>query len=151
MQIDLKDINIKKLTLEDIEKISSTFSTQFDEFWSISTLKSDFEENSSTYIAAKIDNNVIGLAGVKIILEQADIMNIVVKKDFRRLNIGSMLLENLILISKNAGCKKIMLEVNEKNFPAIHLYKKYGFKQISIRKKYYNNQENAIIMELSLL
>ena len=151
MQIDLKDINIKKLTLEDIEKVSSTFSTQFDEFWSISTLKSDFEENSSTYIAAKIDNNIVGLAGVKIILEQADIMNIVVKKDFRRLNIGSMLLENLILISKNAGCKKIMLEVNEKNFPAIHLYKKYGFKQISIRKKYYNNQENAIIMELSLL
>ena len=151
MQIDLKNINIKKLTLEDIEKISSTFSTQFDEFWSISTLKSDFEENSSAYIAAKIDNNIVGLAGVKIILEQADIMNIVVKKDFRRLNIGSMLLENLILISKNAGCKKIMLEVNEKNFPAIHLYKKYGFKQISIRKKYYNNQENAIIMELSLL
>ena len=151
MQIDLKDINIKKLTLEDIEKVSSTFSTQFDEFWSISTLKSDFEENSSTYIAAKIDNNVIGLAGVKIILEQADIMNIAVRKDFRRLNIGSMLLENLILISKNAGCKKIMLEVNEKNLPAIHLYKKYGFKQISIRKKYYNNQENAIIMELSLL
>ena len=151
MQIDLKDINIKKLTLEDIEKISSTFSTQFDEFWSISTLKSDFEENSSAYIAAKIDNNIVGLAGVKIILEQADIMNIVVKKDFRRLNIGSMLLENLILISKNAGCKKIMLEVNEKNLPAIYLYKKYGFKQISIRKKYYNNQENAIIMELSLL
>ncbi len=38
-----------------------------------------------------------------------------------------------------------MLEVNEKNTPAILLYKKYGFEQISVRKNYYND-DDAIIM-----
>ena len=41
--------------------------------------------------------------------------------------------------------KPIMLEVNVKNLPAISLYKKMGFKQISLRKNYYNT-DDAIIM-----
>ena len=40
----------------------------------------------------------------------------------------------------------ITLEVNEKNIPAISLYKKYGFETLGTRKKYYNNQFDAYIM-----
>ncbi len=37
-----------------------------------------------------------------------------------------------------------------KNIPAIKLYEKYGFKQVGLRKKYYNNKDNAILMDLVL-
>ena len=42
------------------------------------------------------------------------------------------------------------LEVNENNTSAIALYKKYNFKQVGLRKKYYNNTDNAILMSLYL-
>ena len=72
-------------------------------------------------------------------------MNIVVKKSARNQHIGSLLLDNLLKYAKKNNILSIMLEVNEKNTPAILLYKKYGFEQISVRKNYYND-DDAIIM-----
>ena len=40
--------------------------------------------------------------------------------------------------------------MNVNNIPAISLYKKFGFKEVGIRKKYYNNLDNAIIMNLEI-
>lgn len=73
-------------------------------------------------------------------------MNIVVKKNKRNLGIGSQLLEEILQLAQKLNVKTITLEVNEKNEPAIKLYQKYGFEKIGLRKKYYNNQDDAIIM-----
>ena len=60
------------------------------------------------------------------------------------------MLEELINIAKERKLKDITLEVNVNNIPAINLYKKYNFKEVGIRKKYYNNTDDAIIMTLVL-
>ena len=77
-------------------------------------------------------------------------MNIVVKKSYRNLGLGSILLQNLINISKLQNLKSITLEVAENNLPAIHLYKKFMFKIVGIRPNYYNNETNAILMTKKL-
>ena len=41
------------------------------------------------------------------------------------------------------------LEVDTENAPAIHLYEKFGFKNLGIRKKYYNGSRDAYIMTKS--
>ena len=74
-------------------------------------------------------------------------MNIAVKIDKRNLGIGSILLVNLIQLANTYDCTSIFLEVNELNTAAIHLYEKYGFIRIGLRKKYYNNVDNAVIMK----
>lgn len=145
MKIDINTMNFK-----DINSIESNFSEKFDKFWSINILKNDFENENSKYIVAKIDNEIVGFAGIKIILDEADIMNIAVRTDKRKLGIGSILLEKLIKIAIDSNCNFITLEVNENNFPAIYLYEKYDFEKIGLRKKYYNNTDNAIIMKRDL-
>lgn len=77
-------------------------------------------------------------------------MNIVVKKNKRNEGIGSALLKETIHISTKLKAKTITLEVNKNNEPAIKLYKKYGFEQVGLRKKYYNNKEDAILMTMSV-
>ena len=144
------NIQIEELTNFDIASIESEFNENFDKFWSVNILKEDFKSNLSKYIVAKIDNEIVGIAGIKIILDEANIMNIVTKIDKRNLGIGSKLLKNLIILSKKNNCNLITLEVNENNLPAIHLYDKFNFKRIGLRKKYYNNKDNAILMELIL-
>lgn len=144
------NIDITTMTFEDINSIEPSFSENFDKFWSIAILKNDFENENSKYIVAKIDNEVVGFAGIKIIIDEADIMNIAVRRDKRKLGIGSVLLEKLIEISTDFKCASITLEVNENNLPAIHLYEKFDFQKIGLRKKYYNNTDNAIIMRKDL-
>ena len=48
---------------------------------------------------------------------------------------------------KKSGVKKIFLEVSTNNFPALNLYKNNGFVQISVRKNYYEDGSDAILME----
>ena len=141
------NINITYMSFEDIINIEPNFSDNFDKFWSIDILKNDFYDEHSKYIVAKIDNEIVGFAGIKIILDEADIMNIATRIDKRNCGIGSLLLEELLKICNLSNCKNINLEVNENNTCAIHLYEKYDFKRIGLRKKYYNNTYNAILMQ----
>lgn len=141
----MENINIYDMTLEDIDSLKDILTIDFDDFWTFDVLKSEILSNNSKYIVIKNDSEILGFAGIKIILDEADIMNIVVKKAYRNKKIGSLLLDSLVKLSKELSIKSITLEVNEKNLVAFHLYEKFDFKKVGIRKNYYNN-ENAIIM-----
>ncbi len=139
---------ISEMNLQDLENIKDSLLTDFDNFWSYNILKQELENGKSKYFVAKQENEIVGFAGILLIIDQVNIMNIVVKKDKRNFGIGSLLLEEIIRYSKIHNATSITLEVNEKNIPAIKLYKKYGFKQVGLRRKYYNNEDNAILMDL---
>ena len=146
--VSISDITISLMTQEDLLYLEKNLITEFDDFWNYSILKQEFFGENTTYIIAKQGNNIIGFAGILTIIDEANIMNIVTKKDKRNLKVGSLLLENLIKISKQKNLKSITLEVNEHNIPAIKLYEKFNFIKIGIRKRYYNNTDSAIIMTL---
>lgn len=76
--------------------------------------------------------------------EVIDIVNLVVNPKYRRQGISTKLINNILTDFNEV--KEIMLEVNEKNIPAINLYQKNNFKEIYRRKKYYG-EEDAIIMK----
>ena len=143
------DIKIEKMILTHLEKIKTLLISDIDDFWNYNILKEELESENSKYIIAKLDDEIIGFAGIKLVMDEADIMNIVTKKSYRNQGIGTLLLENLISICQNLNLSSLSLEVNEDNQTAIHLYKKLGFKEIGIRKNYYKNK-NGIIMTLTL-
>lgn len=145
-----KNIEISEMTIEDLNLISANLETEFDEFWSADTLREDFEKDTSTYFVAKLKNEIVGFAGMKKVFEQVEIMNIATKVSKRHLGIGTKLLYKLISEAKAQGAKVINLEVNENNTYAINLYEKFNFKRIGLRKKYYNNTDDAILMSLNV-
>ena len=140
---------ISEMNLQDLEDIKDCLLTDFDDFWSYNILKQELENGKSKYFVFKQKNEIIGFAGILLIIDEVNIMNIVVRKDKRNLGIGSLLLEKIIDFSQIHSATSITLEVNEKNIPAIKLYEKYNFKQVGLRKKYYNNKDNAILMDLA--
>ena len=75
------EVQITEMSLFDLENIKDILISDFDDFWNYNILKSELESSNSKYIIAKTnDGEIIGFAGIKIILDNADIMNIVVKK-----------------------------------------------------------------------
>ena len=93
------------------------------------------------------ENEIIGFAGFKAICDEAEIMNIVVRKSARGTGIGSLLLEHLLLEAHNSGVTVVNLEVDSSNFVAIKLYEKFGFRQVGFRKGYYGD-DGAVLMTL---
>ena len=143
------NVRIEKMDLKHLNQIKEFLKEEFDEFWNENILKSELENPASMYIVA-IDeqNNVVGYAGIWQPIDEAHITNIVTKKDKRKNNVATKMLEKLIEIVKQRNLKNITLEVNVNNVPAINLYKKYNFEEVGIRKKYYNGIDDAIIMTL---
>ena len=139
-------MEITEMTLEDLEAMKDTLYSDFDNFWSYNVLKQELENENTTYIVAKENNEVVGFAGLSICFDEATLNNIVVKKSCRGRGIGGELLESLIELCTDLNAKSFTLEVNVNNTPAINLYEKFGFKNLGIRKKYYNNATDAIIM-----
>ena len=147
----IMELKLSKMSIEDLKSIKNVLASDFDNFWSYDVLEEELECDNSYVIVAKVDENtIVGFAGLKVILDEADIMNIVVKKDFRHNGIGSVLLENLINYSKDLNLKTITLEVNENNLSAIRLYDKFSFDKLGIRKNYYDGKSDAIIMSKKL-
>ncbi|WP_066900182.1 GNAT family N-acetyltransferase [Streptobacillus notomytis] len=84
------------------------------------------------------------LVGYMIILDSFDcyeLFEIAIKEKFRNKGYAKKLLHNI------SYEKDVFLEVSEKNMAAIKLYEKTGFERISIRKKYYLDGSNALIMK----
>lgn len=141
-------ITICKMCDKDLLYLKKNLITEFDNFWNYEILKQEFLNTNTTYIVAKQNETIVGFAGILTIVDEANIMNIVTKKDKRNLGIGTLLLQNLIQISKKQNLNSVTLEVNEHNIPAIKLYEKFNFTKVGLRKKYYNNTDSAIIMTL---
>ena len=139
-------MEITEMTLKDLDDMKDILYSDFDNFWSYNILKQELENPNTTYIIAKEKNQVVGFAGISICIDEATLNNIVVKKGYRGRGLGGELLESLIDICSDLNLKTLTLEVNTSNEPAIRLYKKFGFKNLGIRKKYYNNSQDAYIM-----
>ena len=142
----MDNLEITLMNMSDLELIKDILLSDFDEFWNYSTLKSELLNPNSKYIVTKKNNKILGFAGIWKSVDDVHITNIVVNKNFRNQRIGSIMLSKLIeLATLEQNISSITLEVNSNNTPAIKLYEKFGFKVVGLRKKYYNNADDAII------
>ena len=146
----MDNIEIRIMNISDLDSISNILLTDFDDFWTYSVFKEELKNPNSKYILALEKDNIVGFGGIWKAVDDIHITNIVVKKSLRKNGIGSMLLNKLIELSKKENINSITLEVNTKNIPAIKLYEKYGFKNVGIRKKYYNGTDDAVIMTMEV-
>lgn len=145
------NIKISAMEISDLELIKDTLKTDFDDFWSVSILENELHNPNSKYIVAKINSKIVGFGGIWKSVDDVHITNIVTAKKFRNKKIGSILLSKLIeMANDEKGINAITLEVNSNNIIAQNLYKKFGFDVVGLRKKYYNNKYDAIIMTKEL-
>lgn len=77
------NLEITYMCLDDLENIKNILENDFDNFWNYNVFKSELENPNSTYFIVKCNSEIIGFAGILVILDEADITNIVVKKSFR--------------------------------------------------------------------
>lgn len=116
--------------------------------WSPESLLKDVVDNRlATYIVAKAGGKVVAYAGFWLVLDEAHIMNIAVRKEYRGKGIGKAILDELLKKALSRGAASVGLEVREKNTTAIRMYENAGFIKNGIRKGYYTDTgENAVLM-----
>lgn len=102
------------------------------------------------YLIAEASDGIIGYAGLMCIEPIADVQTIAVVPEYEGKGIGSALLRELISEGRRRGAADLLLEVRADNPRAQQLYRRFGFEQIHVRRKYYRDGVDALIMRLEL-
>lgn len=137
---------IRRAKIEDVEEIFSIRNST-DERIEKSSILDEIINPNYLVLVAEENKKIAGFLSVIKNYDCADVMMIATGLSYRRKGVATKLLSEAVEMLKNLGVNRLLLEVNETNIGAIELYKKLGFKQISIRKKYYKGQFDALIME----
>lgn len=98
-------------------------------------------------LGIKVDNKLIGYLSYFLIYDRIEIEYIYIDNDYRNKGYASNLFNELFIIAKNKNCINITLEVSVNNKSALNLYKKLGFKIVTIRKNYYENSDGYLMIK----
>lgn len=145
---DCKDIvSIRKMLFADLPQVCEIETQAFSVPWSKRAFEDSLKLPHAIFFVAYLKEQILGYCGLYQVFNEGDITNIAVLPDYRGMGIAGKLLETVFVCSAERGIETFTLEVRESNAPAIHLYKKYGFEQVGLRKNFYEKpREHAVIM-----
>lgn len=143
-------ITLRPWLISDNTRIEELEKLYFKSPWNLSMLNSCFDASNFYGLVFEDSGKVIAYIGCAYDEWDVDILNVCVDKDYRRQKLATKMFEEVIKHFKEKKAERVFLEVRKSNVAAINLYESLGFKEIGVRKKYYENTEDALVMALSL-
>ena len=140
--------------IEKIEEESlyiDKLSELFPKILTSKSVKEDIKNNQFTnYLTYLTNGEPVAFINYYIMYERAEIININVLEEYQNQKIASKLLEYMVNECISHNVKSINLELKETNIKAIHLYEKFDFSKVAVRRKYYQGID-GILMEKELM
>lgn len=147
-----KSIIFRDMKPEDIAQVVAIEQVSFAIPWTFETFEREMTNNEyARYTVMEEDGTIIGYCGMWLILDESHITNIAILPEYRGRKLGEALLNEVIEKAKKLGAHSMTLEVRVSNEAAQKLYRKFGFLNGGIRKRYYtDNYEDALVMWVRL-
>jgi len=148
MNIIEEELIFRKMTLDDIPCILQIELDAFETPWTEEAFRNELTNNLfAQYMVMQYKDEIIGYAGMWIIIDEAHITNIAILTPYRGIGLGKKLIYEIQRTAQFLGAQKMTLEVRVSNMRAQSLYRKFGFEDAGIRPRYYSdNNEDALIM-----
>ena len=141
------EVSIKPLTEEYVDQVCVLEEEAFSMPWHRESFLEMIANENACYLVALIGEEVVASCGLRHIVGEGEITNVVTKNTMRGKGIGKQILEKLLEEGAKMGAEAFTLEVRVSNAPAIHLYESLGFVSEGVRKNFYEEPtEDALIM-----
>ena len=138
---------IRQMTMEDVPEVAELEKMIFTDPWSENVYRQTLGIKDACYLITVIDDTIVAVAGVRNIVGDGEITNVMVHPDYRRKGFARAMLEELLIKGKEIGVIDFTLEVRASNKSAINLYEELGFKTEGVRPGFYQHpDEDALIM-----
>ena len=140
-------MKIRRIEKKDLNSILVLEKLLYKDPWNEKNFESELSGNDYAYMYVLEENDVIlGYAGFWLSYEYATITKVSINPAIQNKGLGYYLFNQVMEIAKELGATSFSLEVRESNIIAQKLYLKSGYQKVSIRKGYYSDGENAIVM-----
>lgn len=143
------DFSIRSLEQADVDQVYQIEQDLFSLPWTRKDFCDSIENENNIYLIIEKNGIIVGYCGLWGILEEGQINNIAIKREYQNHKLGHHILKELIKNGQKKGLKSFTLEVRESNKNAIHLYENLGFTSMGKRTGFYDYpKEDALIMWL---
>lgn len=106
------------------------------------------QEDSRYYVVVERDGALVAYAGLLAVPggPDADVMTLAVDPSAQGHGLGGLVLRDLLAEAARRGCASVFLEVRAGNESALALYRRHGFERVSVRRRYYADGDDALVM-----
>lgn len=144
------DEKIKPMEMNDLPSVHQLECICQRNPWSLAHFQAEFNNRFASIDLFWCNRSLAGFICSWLIAEEIQVQNIAVLPSMRRKRIAWKLLNHVIEKGEKEGARAVYLEVRAGNSPAKAFYQKYGFHVDGMRKAYYPDGEDAILMSLPL-
>ena len=144
-----QDLVIVPMRRAHIRKIMPIEQQVYPRPWTAQVFIEELEQarvGKRHYLVGTIGDELVGYGGLLYVENDAHVTNIAVHPMWRSRGIATELLLDLAWEANRRGCEAMTLEVRHTNVAAQQLYRRFGFVPGGVRKKYYENRDDAIVM-----
>lgn len=141
-------ITIERMEEAHLPEVMQIERIVFQPGWSEQAFLQDLRNPSTLYLILRFQGKIVGYAGMWMVVDEAHITNVAVLPEYRGRGFAQRLIFRLLNLARARGMTRATLEVRVSNTPAQKLYEKFGFRPVSVRKRYYDDGEDALIMWL---
>lgn len=143
---------IGRLTPGDAQRLCEIHALAFARGWLAHEFETLLGSSTGLGYGARLGSGVLGFSVMRIAADEAELLTITTAPEWRGCGIAHRLLEHSLEGAARQGAKRLFLEVNDGNVPALALYQRQGFTQVGRRKGYYvgENGGDALIMRRDL-
>lgn len=145
-------MTVSKMTAQDVPAAAELDRLLFSgEYWSAEDFYSSLQDPDRLFWAAYEGETFLGCCGLQQSFEQGDVLTVAVHPAARRKGVGSALMQAMIETFRQRGGIALFLEVRASNTAAKCLYEKFGFRQIGVRRSYYQQPaEDGLVYQLEV-
>lgn len=142
------EVTFRKMTEADIDQVYEIEKLSFALPWTKESFFHEMKFNDHAYyVVAEIDGKIVGYCGMWMVLDECHITNVAILPQERGKKLGERLMREAMEVAQAKGAVLMTLEARVSNHIAQNLYRKLGFENGGIRKRYYtDNDEDAIVM-----
>lgn len=142
-------VRIRSMESGDVRQAAEMERAYFGEPWSEQGFLEALEAPHTLFLTAVLGEKLVGYCGIYLSLDEGEITNVAVLREYRGRGIGRRLLEELQRRTRILGVNTLFLEVRVSNESAVRLYESCGFTEIGFRRNFYRNPvEDAKLMKL---
>jgi ribosomal-protein-alanine N-acetyltransferase len=140
------EISVRPLVETDLSTVLLIAQHSFAFPWSRASFLHELYNPCGRLLGAEWRGQVIGYLCFWLVADELHILNIATHPNHRRRGIGKLLLQAALADARQRGVRSASLEVRSSNLPAILLYQSLGFREVTVRRQYYENGEDALLM-----
>ncbi|MGZ4879739.1 MAG: ribosomal protein S18-alanine N-acetyltransferase [Halobacteriota archaeon] len=142
--------SIRRFQPSDFERVIGIEKEAFNEYNPILFMAA-YETFPDGFLVVEKDGDVVGfLTTIATSMFDVKILSLAIDKRFQNKGFASMLMQHLFEVLRTKGVLKILLEVRLSNFLAQRLYLSLGFNLVKVINSYYQDGEDAYLMEKML-